>query len=142
MRSACLAAALAAVLAVATYGSADARWGGGAWHSQTSFSRTAPGQWSRTGSVTGPRGNTTTFTGGTSCAGGSCNRSTTFTGPNGRDVNANSTVTRTAPGQFSSSGTVTGPNGRTISRSGSTDCAGGTCTHTGTGQRPRLHNHG
>jgi hypothetical protein len=126
-------AALAALLTVAVLDHAQARWGGGggAWHSQTSYSRVGPGQWTRSGSVTGPRGNSASFAGSTSCAGGTCNRATTYTGPNGREVTASGSVARTAPGQFSSSGTVTGPRGGTASHSATTDCAGGTCTRTG-----------
>ena len=120
-----------AVLLLVTAPQADARWGGG-WQSQTSFNRVGPGEWTRSGSITGPRGNTDTFAGTSSCGGGSCSRATTFTGPNGRTVTGDKTVTRTAPGQFSSSGSVTGPNGGTISHSGTTACADGFCSHTGT----------
>lgn len=104
MRPLLPAAALAALLTLALFNQAEARWGGGAgtWHSQTSYTHTAPGQWTRSGSVTGPRGNTATFAGSTSCAGGACNRTTTYTGPNGRDVTATNSVSlyRTRPVQL------------------------------------------
>ena len=64
--------------------------------------------WTRTGSVTGPRG-TTTFGRSGSCAGGAC----------------------------SWQGGGTGPAGRSWSRSGSASCSDGSCTRQSQGTGPR-----
>jgi len=94
-------------------------------------STAASAGWSRHGTLTTPRGTYSSSASG-GCAGGTCSRSGEITGPAGRTVSGNRTITRTAPGQFSSSGTVTGPNGGTVTRNGETSCANGTCTHSGT----------
>lgn len=64
--------------------------------------------WTRSGSVTGPRG-TTNFGSSGSCSGGAC----------------------------SWQGGGTGPAGRSWSRSGSGSCSGGTCSWQGQGTGPR-----
>lgn len=92
----------------------------------------APHSVSSSSSWTGAGGRTWNCSGSTSCAGGTCDRSVTYTGPNGRTVTANDTLTRSGPGHFNSSETVTGPNGKTLSRSGETNCWGEACVHRGT----------
>lgn len=77
------------------------------------------GQWNRSGSFTGPRGNTATMSGGGSCSGGSCSYGRTVTGPQGNSYSRQGYATRTAPGQFQSGATYTGPRGGTATRSGS-----------------------
>ncbi|HTZ71219.1 MAG TPA: hypothetical protein VMB71_11265 [Acetobacteraceae bacterium] len=95
------------------------------------FAGPASAHWTRSGSVTTPRGvYTGNFSGG--CAGGTCSRQGTVTGPYGYSASRYGSVTRTAPGQYSSTGSATGPYGGVWSRTGSTSCAGGTCNHTGT----------
>ncbi|UFZ04762.1 hypothetical protein LQG66_00055 [Bradyrhizobium ontarionense] len=64
--------------------------------------------WTRSGSVTGPRG-TASFGGSGSCSGGAC----------------------------SWQGGGTGPAGNSWSRSGSASCSGGSCTRQGQGTGPR-----
>ncbi|MGJ4889065.1 hypothetical protein ACQR0Z_31565 [Bradyrhizobium sp. HKCCYLS3077] len=64
--------------------------------------------WTRSGSITGPRG-TTNFGSSGSCAGGACGWQ----------------------------GGGTGPAGRSWSRSGSASCSGGSCTVQGQGSGPR-----
>jgi hypothetical protein len=73
--------------------------------------------WTRQGTVTTARG-TYTVNGAGSCAGGTCSRSRTVTGPYGGTVTRNGSVTKTGPGQYQYSGTTTGPYGRTVTRSG------------------------
>lgn len=92
----------------------------------------APHSVSTSRSWTGPEGRTYSRTGRTSCAGGTCDRSVTYTGPNGGTVSGEKSVTRTSPGHFTSSGSVTGPNGNTVSRTGATNCWGDACVHRGT----------
>ena len=72
--------------------------------------------WTRTGTVTGPRG-TATITAAGGCAYGVCSRSVTRTGPYGR------TVTRTGSascvgGVCTASRVTTGPRGNTVYRYG------------------------
>lgn len=86
---------------------------------------------SSTHSYTGAHGRTWTRTGATSCADGSCTRSATVTGPDGRSTSRDETVTRTGRGDFSTSGSVTGPNGRTVSNQRQTDCGRYACARTG-----------
>jgi hypothetical protein len=73
--------------------------------------------WSRSGSVTTWRG---TYHGSASgsCANGTCARSVSVTGPNGRSVSRTGTVSRVAPHRYDYSLTTTGPNGNSITRSG------------------------
>lgn len=73
--------------------------------------------WSRSGSVTGPRG-TATVQGSGSCAGGACSRSVTRTGPYGYSVSRQGTVS-CANGVCTGSRATTGPRGNTIYRQGS-----------------------
>lgn len=74
--------------------------------------------WTRSGSVTTPRG---TYTGAAagSCAGGTCSRAATATGPYGGTVSRTGSVTQTAPGSYSYQRTTTGPAGNSVTRSGS-----------------------
>lgn len=73
--------------------------------------------WTRSGSVTTPRG---TYTGAAtgSCAGGTCSRAAVATGPYGGSVSRTGSVTRTAPGSYSYQRTTTGPAGNSVTRSG------------------------
>ena len=77
----------------------------------------AASAWTRHGTVTTPRG---TYVGSASggCAGGTCSRSATVTGPNGRTVSRSGSITRTGPHRYSYSRTTTGPQGRTVTRAG------------------------
>jgi len=70
---------------------------------------------SRSGSVTGPRGNTITSQGSGSCAGGSCSSQQTITGPRG-GVTTRSNSAQCANGQCTTSHTTTGPRGQSINR--------------------------
>jgi hypothetical protein len=76
----------------------------------------AAGAWEQSGSVTTPKG---TWTGSRSagCADGTCSRSGSVTGPQGRTASRQGQVTRNAPGQWSGSRSATGWNGRAYSRS-------------------------
>ena len=74
--------------------------------------------WTRSGSVTTPRG---TYTGAVagSCAGGTCSRAAVATGPYGGSVSRTGSITRTGPGSYSYQRTTTGPAGNSVTRSGS-----------------------
>jgi hypothetical protein len=73
--------------------------------------------WTRSGTVTTRRGTYSgQFSGG--WAGGTCSRSATVTGPNGRTVSRTGSITHTGPGTYSYTRTTTGPNGNSITRSG------------------------
>jgi hypothetical protein len=85
--------------------------------------------WNHQGTITTPRGTTTTQSSG-SCAGGTCTRQGSATGPAGRSVSHQGT-TQCAGGKCSSTGTFTGPNGGVATRQGSAQCAGGTCSSSG-----------
>ena len=73
--------------------------------------------WTRSGSVTTWRG---TYHGSASggCAGGTCSRTRSVTGPNGNTVSRSGSITRTGPYRYSYSRTTTGPNGNGVTRSG------------------------
>jgi hypothetical protein len=73
--------------------------------------------WTRHGTVNTARG-TYTVHGAGGCAGGTCARTKTVTGPYGGTVTRSGSITKTAPGQYQYSGTVTGPYGGTVTRSG------------------------
>ena len=73
--------------------------------------------WTRSGTVTGPRGTSSVQAQG-SCAGGSCSRSVTRTGPNGNSVTRQGSAS-CAGGVCTGSSTTTGPAGNTIYRQGS-----------------------
>ncbi|AXK83855.1 hypothetical protein DW352_04370 [Pseudolabrys taiwanensis] len=74
--------------------------------------------WTRSGTVTTARG---TYTGSASggCAGGTCSRTRSVTGPYGNTVSRSGSVSRTGPYRYSYSRTTTGPNGNSVTRSGS-----------------------
>jgi hypothetical protein len=72
----------------------------------------------RKGEVTTRRGTYTTE-GSAGCADGTCSRSSSVTGPDGKTVSSQGSVTKTGPGQYSRSKTTTGPNGGTVNKSGS-----------------------
>ena len=72
--------------------------------------------WSRSGSTTGPRGNSVTSNGSGSCSGGSCSRSGTVTGPRGTYTTSGKTTC--SGGSCTHSGNVTGPNGGSVNRTG------------------------
>lgn len=74
--------------------------------------------WTRSGSVTTPRG---TYTGAVagSCAGGTCSRAAVATGPYGGSVSRTGSITRTGPGSYAYQRTTTGPAGNSVTRSGS-----------------------
>ena len=92
----------------------------------------APHSVSSSHTWTGLQGRTWSRSGSTSCANGTCNRSETYTRPNGKTVTTNDSVTRTGRGQFNSSETVTGPNGKTVTRTGQTDCGRFACERSAT----------
>ncbi len=71
----------------------------------------------RSSTVTTQRG---TYSGQTSksCAGGTCSREQSVTGPNGKAAERSGSVTKTAPGSYSYSKEATGLQGRSIERSG------------------------
>ncbi|MEP9350921.1 hypothetical protein [Xanthobacter sp. KR7-225] len=74
--------------------------------------------WTRSGTVTTPRG---TYTGNVSagCAAGVCARTATVTGPQGNSVTRSGSVARTGYPSYMYSRTTTGPYGRSVTRSGS-----------------------
>jgi hypothetical protein len=73
--------------------------------------------WTRSGTITGPRG-TSTVNGSGSCANGACSGSVTRTGPNGYSVTRQGTASCSG-GVCSGSSQITGPRGGTIYRQGS-----------------------
>jgi hypothetical protein len=81
----------------------------------TAAASSADAGWVRSGSGTGPRGNSWSSTGSGSCAGGTCSSSQTFTGPRGTTTRNGSTTC--SGGTCNHTGTITGPNGGTINRS-------------------------
>jgi hypothetical protein len=87
---------------------------------------------SRSGTFVGPRGGVTTWQRQTTCGGGTCTRSGSITGPAGNTWSREGSVTRTGPGSWQSNATVTGPNGGTYRRQGGGTCAGATCAYGGT----------
>ncbi len=112
-------------------GGVENPYGGIATNTGT-VNRTAPGQFSNSGTATGPNGRQVQHSGDTSCAGGTCDHTGALNGSDGHSATTSGSVTRNAPGQYSSSGTVTGANGNTTSHTASTDCAGSTCNRSGT----------
>jgi hypothetical protein len=72
--------------------------------------------WTRTATVTGPRG-TSTVTASGACAYGVCSRQITRTGPNGYSVSRQGWA-RCAGGVCRTASVTTGPRGRTVYRSG------------------------
>lgn len=72
----------------------------------------------RSGTVSSARG-TGSYAGSAGCSGGTCSRSMTRTGAQGRTMTNSGSVTKTGPGQYSYGGSTTGPNGQTRTRSGS-----------------------
>ncbi|HWK96182.1 MAG TPA: hypothetical protein VNR39_12245 [Pseudolabrys sp.] len=73
--------------------------------------------WTRNGSVTTARGTYTAHASG-SCAGGTCTRTRSVTGPNGKTVTQSGSATRTGPHRYRYTQTTTGPNGGSVTRSG------------------------
>jgi hypothetical protein len=74
------------------------------------------GGWSRSGSGTGPRGNSWSSSGSGSCNGGTCSSQQSVTGPRGTTTRSGSTSC--SDGSCSHSSTATGPAGNTVTRSG------------------------
>ncbi len=72
--------------------------------------------WTRSGSATGWRGTRNVSAYG-SCAGGSCSRSITRTGPNGYSMSRQGSVS-CAGGVCSGTRTTTGPGGNSVTRQG------------------------
>ena len=77
----------------------------------------AAADWTRSGAVTGPRGQMGTVQGSVSCAGGSCERDVVRAGPRGVSTRTD-TLTRTAPGSFRRDSAVTTPRGRMVTGEG------------------------
>lgn len=77
----------------------------------------AANAWTRSGTFTTPRG---TYYGSASggCAGGTCSRSASVTGPNGHTVSRSGSVSRIGPHSYSYSRITTGPQGRSVTRAG------------------------
>jgi hypothetical protein len=73
--------------------------------------------WGRSGSFTTRRG---TYYGSASggCAGGTCSRSVSVTGPNGGTVSRSGGISRVGPHAYDYSRTTTGANGNSVTRSG------------------------
>jgi hypothetical protein len=74
--------------------------------------------WSRSGAWRSPRG-TYHAQASAGCSGGTCSRSRSVAGPNGRTLSQTGSISRTAPGSFSYARTTTGPNGQSVTRTGS-----------------------
>jgi hypothetical protein len=102
MKTIVLAATLAGIVALT--GAAEAR------------------DWTRHGTVTTPRGIITKNADG-SCEGGTCNRTRSRTGVNGRTVTEQGTATHTENGATGSR-VITGPNGKTVTQQGSVTKSG------------------
>lgn len=114
---------------------------GGSGRSATNsntISRTAPGQFSDSGTATGSNGRSVQHAGDTSCANGTCSHTGTgtVTGPDGRSTTTSDSLTRDARGQYSSSATINGPNGNTVNHSSALNCAGTSCSRSGTVSGP------
>jgi hypothetical protein len=73
--------------------------------------------WTRTGSITTQRGTYTRTVNG-SCGGGTCSRSESVTGPNGRTVSRTGSISRTGPNRYAYTRTTTGPNGGSVTQAG------------------------
>ena len=71
----------------------------------------------RSGTVSSARG-TGSFSASAGCSGGTCSRSVSRTGAQGRTMTKSGSVTKTGTGQYSYSGSAAGPNGQTRNRSG------------------------
>ena len=74
--------------------------------------------WTRSGSVTTGRGTSTVSASG-GCAGGTCARTKSVTGPSGNTVSRTGSVSATgAPYAYGYTRTTTGPSGGSVTRSG------------------------
>lgn len=73
--------------------------------------------WVRSGGVTTWRGTYYASASG-GCAGGTCSRSASVTGPYGGTIARSGSITRVAPHAFDYTRTTTGPNGNSVTRSG------------------------
>jgi len=78
----------------------------------------------RSGTVSSARG-TGSYSASAGCSGGTCSRSVTRTGAQGRTMTNSGSITKTGTGQYSYSGSTTGPNGQTRTRSGSVSVTSG-----------------
>lgn len=76
------------------------------------------GAWERSGSVTTARGTTTASASG-GCAGGTCSRSASVTGPQGYGASRSGSVSASGNSSLSYGRTTTGPAGGSVTRSGS-----------------------
>ena len=99
-RSLWIAAALASLTQAATPAAAGWQRQGTVTTPRGSFRSSAAGgcaggTCARSGTTTGPRGESVTHSGATSCAGGTCTRNGTLTGPNGGSVTTSGSLTRT-----------------------------------------------
>jgi hypothetical protein len=68
--------------------------GGRTWTRERSVTGTGNGGWTSNGKATGPRGGSWTRSGGGSCAGGTCTYGGTVTGPNGNTGSYSGSFTR------------------------------------------------
>jgi hypothetical protein len=73
--------------------------------------------WDRSSAITTARGTRTSHR-SASCGDGTCTRSRTVTGAEGRTISRTGTVSKTAPGQVDYARTTTGPAGGSVTRSG------------------------
>ena len=78
----------------------------------------AAASWSRSGETTGPNGRTVTTEVSGACADGRCERDAVKTGPEVKTWTSESESVRTAPGTIERTTTKTGPNGREVTRRG------------------------
>jgi len=78
----------------------------------------------RYGTVSGARG-TGSHSASAGCSGGTCSRSVSRTGAQGRTMSNSGSVTKTGTGQYSYGGSTTGPNGQTRDRSGNVTITNG-----------------
>jgi hypothetical protein len=76
--------------------------------------------WTSRGQVTTNRG-TFNHQGSGSCSAGTCSRAGSTTGPNGKSVSTQGSITRVAPGDYTYNRSIAGANGRTITGSGTID---------------------
>ena len=89
----------------------------------------------RSSTATGHNGNTITRGFDSGCANGTCSRSRSVTGPQGRTRGHSGSVTNNGDGTYSTQRTAQGRRGGTYSGSGTTD-GNGTYSYSGTATGP------
>ena len=99
-----------------TVASSSTGFNGATTSRQGTLTKNADGSVSSQGTVTGPKGQASTYAGTTVKTGTGSSTTGTITGPNGRTSSYDTEVSKTAPGQVSRVSTVTGANGKTAEK--------------------------